>query len=123
MTTLSEFWAWLCRLPRAGMDLLWLWMVGSFLWVLLGRPAASQVIPGSLRLIARTDPDRLRVWLDGQSWTCAPSSPPSHRSPSQPWTPGDTAGLAPLGRHAGLQPSEPGDRYLYDNTEEGEESE
>lgn len=108
MTTLSETWAWLCRLPRALLDLLWLVMLGSCLWLLLGRPAAPQVLPDGLRLIGRTDPDRVRVWLDGQSWTC---------SPSRPSTPGDTTGLAPLGRHAAIQPSEPGDATQEDDDE------
>lgn len=93
--------SWLRRLPRAVIDLLWLVLILGTLWVALGRPAAPEPLADGLRLIARTDPDRVRIWLDGQSWRC---------SPSQPSTPGDDGSIRPLGRHSAIQATEPGER-------------
>ena len=95
---------WLRRLPRALLDLLWLLMVLSLLWVALGRPASTQSLrytlgDADLTLLYRSGPSRLKIRVDGETWVC---------SPSQPAVPGDDHSLAPTGRHSAIQPIEIG---------------
>jgi len=90
-------------LYRAHVTVAWFWlwvsMLVSAVWVLMGEPEADTDTPiRDLYVIADDVSDLIRIHYSGRAWSC---------TPSQPTTPGDDGSIAPTGRRSAIQPSEP----------------